>query len=59
MTSRPMPLTPRTSRDVCRDAIAIEFHGPRKSLGHRIFVPACTLIGIATAVILYFTRYAP
>ena len=49
MNSRPIPLTPRTSRDVCRDACAIQRY-PATSGGHRWIVPAC----IAAAVALFF-----
>ncbi|MDN8612751.1 hypothetical protein [Variovorax ginsengisoli] len=42
-------LAPRTSRDVCRDACAIERPAP-KAGGHRWIVPAC----IAAVVALFF-----
>lgn len=50
VNSRPMPLAPRTSRDVCRDACAIEAPAPRRSIGHALIAP----IGIACLVDLYF-----
>lgn len=41
--SRPMPLLPRTSRCICREACAIERPAPRRSLGHSLIVAACVL----------------
>jgi len=51
MNSRPMPLTPRTSRDVCRDACALQLpQRRRRSLGHALIVP----VGIACLIALFF-----
>lgn len=49
MNSRPIPLTPRTSRDVCRDACAIQHYSSTPG-GHRWIVRAC----IAAAIALFF-----
>jgi hypothetical protein len=41
----------RTSRDVCRDACAIERPAPAAG-GHRWIVPACALVTLALFVLI-------
>lgn len=41
--------TPRTSRDICRDSVPLDYYPPRNtSLGHRV----ATLVGLAIIVVL-------